>query len=85
MRFIRMDSIFNQKDVSWLLPPAVMPELPPADRQQTIALTLHLMYCESDQHTQALKDQTLALLVGVLFMRLRFVCVSYFLLFFIIF
>ncbi|XP_056102575.1 glycerol-3-phosphate acyltransferase 2, mitochondrial [Rhinichthys klamathensis goyatoka] len=40
----RMDSIFNQKDVSWLLPPAVMPELPPADRQQTIALTLHLMY-----------------------------------------
>ncbi|XP_067249920.1 glycerol-3-phosphate acyltransferase 2, mitochondrial [Chanodichthys erythropterus] len=40
----RMDSIFNQKDVSWLLPPAVMPELPPADRQQTIALTLHLKY-----------------------------------------
>ncbi|CAM4715058.1 unnamed protein product [Leuciscus chuanchicus] len=40
----RMGSIFNQKDVSWLLPPAVMPELPPADRQQTIALTLHLMY-----------------------------------------
>ncbi|KAG1930932.1 glycerol-3-phosphate acyltransferase 2, mitochondrial [Pimephales promelas] len=40
----RMDSIFNQKDVYWLLPPAVMPELPPADRQQTIALTLHLMY-----------------------------------------
>ncbi|KAI2661460.1 Glycerol-3-phosphate acyltransferase 1, mitochondrial [Labeo rohita] len=40
----RMDSIFSQKDVSWLLPPAVMPELSPADRQQTIALTLHLMY-----------------------------------------
>ncbi|XDV48709.1 hypothetical protein PO909_018088 [Leuciscus waleckii] len=40
----RMGSIFNQKDVSWLLPPAVMPELPPTDRQQTIALTLHLMY-----------------------------------------
>ncbi|XP_077078828.1 glycerol-3-phosphate acyltransferase 2, mitochondrial isoform X1 [Siphateles boraxobius] len=40
----RMDSIFNQKDVSWLLPSAVMPELPSADRQQTIALTLHLMY-----------------------------------------
>uniref|UniRef100_A0A8C2JA56 Glycerol-3-phosphate acyltransferase 2, mitochondrial n=1 Tax=Cyprinus carpio TaxID=7962 RepID=A0A8C2JA56_CYPCA len=40
----RMDTIFSQKDVSWLLPPAVMPELSPADRQQTIALTLHLMY-----------------------------------------
>ncbi|XP_051508823.1 glycerol-3-phosphate acyltransferase 2, mitochondrial-like [Myxocyprinus asiaticus] len=40
----RMDSIFGQKDVSWLLPPAVMPEMPPAERQQTIALTLHLMY-----------------------------------------
>uniref|UniRef100_A0A8C1U621 Glycerol-3-phosphate acyltransferase 2, mitochondrial n=1 Tax=Cyprinus carpio TaxID=7962 RepID=A0A8C1U621_CYPCA len=40
----RMDTIFSQKDVSWLLPPAVMPELCPADRQQTIALTLHLMY-----------------------------------------
>ncbi|XP_026099971.1 glycerol-3-phosphate acyltransferase 2, mitochondrial [Carassius auratus] len=40
----RMDSIFSQKDVSWLLPPAVMPELSPAARQQTIALTLHLMY-----------------------------------------
>ncbi|KAK2898847.1 hypothetical protein Q8A67_010265 [Cirrhinus molitorella] len=40
----RMDSIFSQKDVSWLLPLAVMPELSPADRQQTIALTLHLMF-----------------------------------------
>ncbi|XP_073765665.1 glycerol-3-phosphate acyltransferase 2, mitochondrial isoform X6 [Danio rerio] len=40
----RMDSIFSQKDVSWLLPDAVMPELPPAHRQQTIALTLHLIY-----------------------------------------
>uniref|UniRef100_A0A671PSR8 Glycerol-3-phosphate acyltransferase 2, mitochondrial-like n=1 Tax=Sinocyclocheilus anshuiensis TaxID=1608454 RepID=A0A671PSR8_9TELE len=40
----RMDTIFSQKDVSWLLPPAIMPELSPADRQQTIALTLHLMY-----------------------------------------
>ncbi|KTG02898.1 hypothetical protein cypCar_00026448 [Cyprinus carpio] len=43
-RTVRMDTIFSQKDVSWLLPPAVMPELSPADRQQTIALTLHLMY-----------------------------------------
>ncbi|KAA0713804.1 Glycerol-3-phosphate acyltransferase 1, mitochondrial [Triplophysa tibetana] len=40
----RMDSIFGTKDVSWILPPSVMPELTPAERQQTIALTLHLMY-----------------------------------------
>ncbi len=56
-----MDTISSQKDVSWLLPPAVMPELSPADRQQAIALTLHLMYCESARYTQAPKDQTLAL------------------------
>lgn len=40
----RMDFIFGQKDVSWLLPSSVMPELSPLERQQTIALTLHLMY-----------------------------------------
>ncbi|XP_055023396.2 glycerol-3-phosphate acyltransferase 2, mitochondrial isoform X4 [Misgurnus anguillicaudatus] len=40
----RMDFIFGQKDVSWVLPSSVMPELSPLERQQTIALTLHLMY-----------------------------------------
>ncbi|TRY55488.1 hypothetical protein DNTS_027875 [Danionella cerebrum] len=40
----RMDSIYSQKDVSWLLPEAIMPELTRAHRQQSIALTLHLLY-----------------------------------------
>ncbi|KAL7884103.1 hypothetical protein AOLI_G00068730 [Acnodon oligacanthus] len=40
----RMDSIFGQKDVSWLLPPTYLPELPQAEREMTIALTLHLIH-----------------------------------------
>ncbi|XP_036435603.1 glycerol-3-phosphate acyltransferase 2, mitochondrial [Colossoma macropomum] len=40
----RMDSIFGQKDVSWLLPPTYLPELPHAEREMTIALTLHLIH-----------------------------------------
>ncbi|KAI4877041.1 hypothetical protein NFI96_033532 [Prochilodus magdalenae] len=40
----RMDSIFGQKDVSWLLPQSYLPELPLTEREMTIALTLHLMH-----------------------------------------
>ncbi|XP_049341614.1 glycerol-3-phosphate acyltransferase 2, mitochondrial isoform X3 [Astyanax mexicanus] len=40
----RMDSLFGQKDISWLLPPNCLLELPQTEREMTIALTLHLMY-----------------------------------------
>ncbi|XP_072537227.1 glycerol-3-phosphate acyltransferase 2, mitochondrial [Salminus brasiliensis] len=40
----RVDSVFGQKDVSWLLPPNCMQELPQTEREMTIALTMHLMY-----------------------------------------
>ncbi|XP_062854763.1 glycerol-3-phosphate acyltransferase 2, mitochondrial isoform X3 [Trichomycterus rosablanca] len=40
----RTDTIFGQKDVSWLLPPSFLPELSQSERQMTIALTLHLMH-----------------------------------------
>ncbi|KAG9354855.1 hypothetical protein JZ751_001568, partial [Albula glossodonta] len=40
----RSDAVFGQKCVSWVLPPSCCPELPPAERQFTVALTLHLLY-----------------------------------------
>ncbi|XP_046727000.1 glycerol-3-phosphate acyltransferase 2, mitochondrial isoform X2 [Silurus meridionalis] len=40
----RMDNIFGQKDISWLLPSTFLPELSHTERQQSTAVTLHLMY-----------------------------------------
>ncbi|XP_036382085.1 glycerol-3-phosphate acyltransferase 2, mitochondrial [Megalops cyprinoides] len=40
----RFESTIGQKSVSWVLPPACCPELPPSERELTIALTLHLLY-----------------------------------------
>ncbi|XP_034162914.2 glycerol-3-phosphate acyltransferase 2, mitochondrial isoform X1 [Pangasianodon hypophthalmus] len=40
----RKDTIFGQKDVSWLLPPTFLPELSHSERQLSAALTLHLMH-----------------------------------------
>ncbi|KAJ8396920.1 hypothetical protein AAFF_G00012430 [Aldrovandia affinis] len=47
----RSDDVFGQKCVSWVLPPSDCPELPPADRQFTIALTLHLLHATASCHT----------------------------------
>ncbi|XP_030621928.1 glycerol-3-phosphate acyltransferase 2, mitochondrial [Chanos chanos] len=40
----RTDSIFGQKDVSWVLPPEWLRETPSSDRQLTVALTFHLLH-----------------------------------------
>ncbi|XP_060738501.1 glycerol-3-phosphate acyltransferase 2, mitochondrial [Tachysurus vachellii] len=40
----RKDTIYGQKDVSWILPSTVLPELSHSERQLSIALTLHLMH-----------------------------------------
>ncbi|XP_035392343.1 glycerol-3-phosphate acyltransferase 2, mitochondrial [Electrophorus electricus] len=40
----RVDSIFGQRKVSWLLPPDWMPDLPQAEKEMTTALTLHLIH-----------------------------------------
>ncbi|KAK1787095.1 hypothetical protein P4O66_017470, partial [Electrophorus voltai] len=41
---LRVDSIFGQRKVSWLLPPDWMPDLPQAEKEMTTALTLHLIH-----------------------------------------
>ncbi|XP_063051453.1 glycerol-3-phosphate acyltransferase 2, mitochondrial [Engraulis encrasicolus] len=43
----RMEVGCGERDVSWLLPASLMPELQPDERQHTVALTLHLLYSTS--------------------------------------
>ncbi|KAM9475789.1 glycerol-3-phosphate acyltransferase 2, mitochondrial isoform 1-T6 [Clarias gariepinus] len=40
----RKDTIFGQRDVSWLFPSTFLPELSHSERQLSTALTLHLMH-----------------------------------------
>ncbi|XP_060787282.1 glycerol-3-phosphate acyltransferase 2, mitochondrial isoform X3 [Neoarius graeffei] len=40
----RKETIFGQKDVSWILPSTFLPELSHSERQLSTALTLHLMH-----------------------------------------
>ncbi|XP_018617864.1 glycerol-3-phosphate acyltransferase 2, mitochondrial isoform X1 [Scleropages formosus] len=40
----RLDHLFRQKTMSWMLHPSFCPDLPPSERQLTIYLTQHLLY-----------------------------------------
>uniref|UniRef100_A0AAY4B8R3 Glycerol-3-phosphate acyltransferase 2, mitochondrial n=1 Tax=Denticeps clupeoides TaxID=299321 RepID=A0AAY4B8R3_9TELE len=45
----KTDAVFGQKSVSSLLPSSWMPGLQPEERNISIALMLHLLYCESQR------------------------------------